>query len=111
MITAIEIPQTVEIGPFTYDISIDPADIDALGASLFAAIDPTSLLIALEPAQDQGQMRDSLLHEILHGTTFVAGLDVDIEPEVLEDVIRRMSPILLGVLRDNPDLVSFLVAP
>lgn len=105
------LPAEVEIGPFTYEVSTDEDDIDDLAPSAFGAIDPVQLLIALEPGQDIGQMRDSLLHEVLHGACFVASLDQDTDLEILEDVIRRVSPVLLDVIRRNPLLVSFLIEP
>lgn len=104
-------PTEIEIGPFTYDVSLDEADIDELAPEAFAAIDPMALLIALEPAQGEDQMRDSLLHEILHGIVFATGVDQDIDAETIERLIRPLSTGLLDVLRRNPAVVAFLVAP
>lgn len=111
LVGAAPVPAEVQIGPFTYDISTDPADLDAISDEpVYAAINPSSLLIALEATQDIGQLRDSLLHEILHGVTFVAGLDQDIAPEMLEEIIYRVSPVLLDTLRRNPEVLGFLVS-
>jgi hypothetical protein len=105
------LPATVEIGPFTYDVTTDPAEIDTITTdAVLAAIDPASLLIGIEPTQDLGQMRDSLLHEVLHGITFVNGLDMEIDAAQLEEIVNRVSPLLLDTIRRNTALVAFLLA-
>lgn len=53
---------------------------------------------------------ESLLHEVLHQALFVAGVDNRDDARVEEErLVRAMTGPLLGALRDNPDLVAYLL--
>lgn len=54
------------------------------------------------------QQRDTLLHEVLHGVLTVTGLSLKAKLE--EDIINRMTPILLDTLRSNRWLTDYLLA-
>lgn len=49
---------------------------------------------------------ETLLHEIYHVIKWVAGIKKEDDEE---SMIRIESPLMLGVLRDNPTLVTFLI--
>ena len=52
-------------------------------------------------------IKETLLHEVLHQCLFVAGKDLPTEIE--EPIVRAMSMVLFGVLRDNPEFVQYLI--
>jgi hypothetical protein len=56
-------------------------------------------------------VKELLVHELLHAAIYVAGLTVEAWPQhedPEEVVVSRVSPILLGTLRDNPGLSAYL---
>lgn len=64
--------------------------------------------ILITPNQHEDQARDTLLHECLH---VIAQQTVTLKIyDEQEDLILRWTPVLLGLLRDNPELVDFLLA-
>lgn len=71
----------------------------------------------LQDKYSETYLRDILMHEIMHAVWEVGGLtsalDNGIPQEVSaldEQVVGQMSPILLGVLLDNPDVLAYLLA-
>ena len=64
----------------------------------------------LVQSQGQGpdQERDTVLHEVLHAAITMTGHEGDFRSSREEAVVYAMSPVLLGVLRGNPHLVSWL---
>jgi hypothetical protein len=60
-------------------------------------------------------MQDTLLHEILHmiegfNLTTQAYLAKKTAMELEETIIRHWTPSLIAVLRDNPELVDYLLS-
>lgn len=53
------------------------------------------------------QQRDTLLHEVLHAILTDSPFRLSNDDE--ERAIRAVTPGLLAALRDNPDLVKFLL--
>jgi len=55
-------------------------------------------------------MRNVLLHEIVHGVVGLVGL-LDAIPALGdgEVLVAMLTPALLGLIRDNPDLIAYLV--
>lgn len=70
--------------------------------------EPRRLLITLAPRQAAGQLRDTLLHEVLHACWSQCALDVDADTE--ERIVGALAPWLLLTLRENSELVEFLLA-
>ena len=116
MTTWPEMPQRISVGPHSYVVVKDQAELDR--KSIERQIvgpqghhDPVALRILVTEQQAPGQQRDTLLHEVLHALTEMTGLHNEWSEEKEEAVVRRLTPALLDVLRRNPDLVEFLVAP
>lgn len=112
MITTLP-PTSVEVGPFVYAVNVDPAAHARVcrqenEPALSGHHDPIGLTISLDPEQHQSAARDSLLHEILHAVTCMSGLQEELGVDDDEKLVRRLSPLLLDVLRRNPTLVSWL---
>ena len=69
--------------------------------------DNDSQMIALDPEQGPDKLRETYLHEHLHAMVGLAGMR-DMLGTNEEDVVKRLSPILLQFLRDNPRVYTFL---
>lgn len=58
------------------------------------------------------QVRDTLLHEILHAIIAQTGLSEPPGPlhgDAEEQTVRALTPLLLHVMRENKTLVQFLI--
>lgn len=66
--------------------------------------------IIIDP--DVRQVRDTLLHETLHAIIAQTGLSETPGPlhgDAEEQVVRALTPLLLHVLRENKNLIQFLI--
>jgi hypothetical protein len=106
------IPSNVKIGAADYSVTTDP--MVALGGNegtrawLYGSTDHVTLRIMVNPATASGQQQDTLLHEALHGVVAVFNLMPDWNREQEETFVSRFTPLLLLLLRDNPELVRFV---
>lgn len=70
--------------------------------------------IRLSARQSTHNMRDTLLHEVLHAVLICVSLDeqkdVFVNPRMNERVIEVLGTHLLDTMRRNPDLVDYLMA-
>jgi len=70
--------------------------------------------VRLAEGQHDIHVKEILLHETLHACFYASGItindDLRIYPDIEEGVVARVAPFMLGVLRDNPDLATFLTA-
>ena len=123
-------PRQVRVGVLTYRILVDIAAIrqasdDANlkpGDSWSAFSDHDALVIGINPANPVDVQRRDVLHELLHCTLRYAGVWPNAYAETLvkaddgtgytveEFMVAAASAPLLGVLRDNPSLVRWLLA-
>lgn len=113
-------PARLRIGHLTFDVSVDQAYLDAKAlqsgvSSLAGRSEWSNQRITL--AGDMGTVyaADTLLHEVLHQCLRAANVRPDEDAEAgLKDVEERavgaMAGVLVGVLRDNPELVAYLLA-
>lgn len=110
-----KLPAKVKVGPFTYKVTSDRHDMNQRcrdeSTDLLGHCDRRMGVISVEPQQSLEQKRDTLLHEVLHAITDMTGIEAEMSNELEEQIVRRLSPVLLEVLRKNPKLVAFLVAP
>lgn len=60
--------------------------------------------IAVDTEQGPDQLRDTLLHEVIHCCLGVLRLEPD------EGLVEALTPVLLDALRANPELVAWLTA-
>jgi len=112
-------PKLIQLGAYRMRVRVDQARLDAhaaeTGSRLAGQSNFAQQRISLSEAMAPDYARDTLLHEVLHMSLRLAGIDPDADAKAgLEDVEERtvmaMSGVLLGVLRDNPELVAYLLA-
>lgn len=64
--------------------------------------------VKAEPLLGFDAERDTTLHEALHALFAVTGLDEKLSEVDAEDVISRLAPAMLDMIRSNPILVNYL---
>jgi hypothetical protein len=107
-------PRTVKVGVHTYKVVADKAAIDALSASSgegkLGECDSSALTITIDPTMADTMEKETVVHELLHACCDLAGLQEDpgMDSAGEERVVRRLSPLILDVLRANPSLVRYL---
>ena len=98
-------PPRIHIGPHTHAVEYDP---DLYTSGEFGKRDGNRARITLCPGQSPTILRDTLLHEVLHGVLDVTGIAHELGDEKEERYVRRLTPALLDLLRRNPRLVALL---
>ncbi len=93
----------IRIGPHTY--TVKRVKSRKIGGDC-AQIDYARLSISVSTDLVSTYAKQSLLHEIIHGVLENAG----IRDQHDEQLVDAMATGILGVLRDNPDVVSYLVS-
>lgn len=73
-----------------------------------ASLDNGELYIDKSLGADK--MRETLLHESMHFVTTLAGLKLEYDAGTEEAIVKRITPILLSLLRENPNLVEYLTS-
>jgi hypothetical protein len=75
---------------------------------LLGLYDQPAMVIALDKAQSPDRLKETFLHETLHALIYeVAPRDV-LTFEEEEAVVRRLAPVMLLFLRENPAVYTFL---
>ena len=102
-------PRLVKISPYTWSIKWSRHEVlkhhpngDACGAC-----DMESMSIAVDPGKHEDYARATLLHEILHAC--IRSSDPTLDDEHEETVVAAITGPLLSMLRDNPDVLDYLM--
>lgn len=108
-------PSRVQVGHMCYDVVVDKQRADDAGVT-YGQSDHSKCTIVLNPDQHAHQMRDTVLHEVLHAICDQLGVNkggaaalLDFDAE--ERLVSSLSPILLDTLRRNPHLHEYLLRP
>lgn len=115
---AIKKPRNVKIGHVTYAIHFDTGVLDhyavQMQRDLAGASNTSDAVIVVRPTLPPDIQAETLLHEILHQCLGVAGCDPNQAvaegcKDIEEKTVWSMAGVLLDVLRDNPDVLKFLL--
>lgn len=102
-------PAFVKVGPYRYRVLVDSDKIreyEHERKGMFAGYTHVSAsLIVLDPDVSSQFRRETLWHEVKHAVANVVGLEGKLSEE---EVLQKVSPMELAVLRDNPELVIYL---
>ena len=105
-------PESVKIGPFEYWVSSDAESHMAVENTEKSRLDgrscPIELVIHVSPKGAEDYRRSTMIHEIVHQVFVIAGSMIDKDDE--EKICRLLEAGLLGVIKENPDLVRWLTA-
>lgn len=97
-------PSSLQVGPFRYGIWWDQEMKRDLGTC-----DHNHLQIKIA-AQPKDNERETLLHEALHAVLDSINVRDMLSPKQEEQLVSRLSPPLLDMLRRNPEFTGYLVA-
>ena len=102
-------PKRVRVGTFDYKIEYEKL-LSEVPASGMTSSGTTTFY--LNPNQDKQQLRDTLIHEVLHGLWKQTSLLVrfpDEDPDSPgELIIQDLSALLYAFIRDNREVVEWL---
>lgn len=103
------LPKEILVGPHLYRIRMAKRDeIHLAHAGALGQCEASSTTIYVNPHMSDSQTADTLLHELLHAAfdqTSMRQGNMGNE----EEVVSALAPILLTMLRANPELVEVLI--
>lgn len=98
------IPAKIKVGHLVVDvIEMDQKEADSIGADGLFSYRHATMRINVE--QHPSQLVETLLHECLHALWAVAGFNARDEEE---DIVTRLTPLLLTLFLDNPSLFDII---
>lgn len=105
-------PSAVMIGPHRYTLTLAhsrPVRLSDGAEPSVGECDTKHCVITIDPDQSPTQLRDSVIHEILHGCMSLIGVTEDpgIDRDTEERIVLRLAPVLLQLVRQRP-LVTWL---
>lgn len=103
-------PKTIKVGPFVYSVLQDAAKLQAWEREQKGAYsgfsDHALMRIVIGPDEALCSQRETLWHEVKHCVVHLFGKYGKMDDETY---IRRTAPMELAALRENPDLVAYLL--
>lgn len=103
-------PATVSVGPHEYELDLSAAAGYARRADgELGHTELDTFKISVDPDRPDSGVAETVLHEILHAIFRQAALGERPGLAAAEEhVVTAMAPLLLGVLRQNPELIRAL---
>lgn len=99
-----KMPNTIRLIGYDIDVALFTAEDDEELEDTFGYCDTSaSDRIVLNSNNTPIQMRETLLHELLHGIEFATAT------ELSEEVVTRLARCLMALFRDNPEFGRWLV--
>ena len=114
----VERPDVVMIGIHVYRIewlSVDEWIANNMPNDAIGMTDSDAAMIRIQhrPGGHESRYQDTLIHEILHAIWDLSSLHNQ-DPSKLDDpeefIVGLISPYLLGVLKDNPHVLKYLLS-
>lgn len=106
-------PSSIKVGPFVYTVRVDEDAVNRRDLSSRDSSEGYTDTAAHEIVIRQtADAKRTLLHELLHALFELSGMDVQMAERckgIEEDAIQSLDGTLLMALRDNPEMVKFLV--
>lgn len=105
MTPAAQLPESLRVGAFDFKI-VEFTPMGAASARRYGEFSAMEGLIRIDPQAGRIKTLDTLLHELLHAIYWTWNIhDTDDE----ERTVASMSTGLTQVIRDNPDLLRFIL--
>jgi hypothetical protein len=108
MTSGTDLPLVVTVGPHPYAMRYVSGLMHEDGDALLGLCATDDLVIQLEEKQPTSLLRETVLHELVHAIASQFGLS---DENTEEEWANAVGVGMLQVLRQNPRLVSWLVAP
>lgn len=90
-----KLPETLKISPFVYRVELVTKLLDTEHCRNYGICDTNHLTIRLDDENNDQQMRQTLLHEVIHAINNHGRLGLE------EDTVERLTNGLLAFLLDN----------
>lgn len=100
-----DMPSTVRVGPFDYDVQSWAANDAPDNVNGECALN--LLRIRIRDDMVPQKLAEVLLHEVLHAMWDIAELGEAVDEET---AVSGLGKQLLAVIRDNPELIDFVYA-
>jgi hypothetical protein len=100
-------PQFVMVNPHSFELKVVPRLSTDAGVCGLCGEDDQR--IAIDDDLGDTVEKETVLHELMHAIWHFTHLDKKYTDEDEEAVAWTMAPRLLALLRDNPELVAYLV--
>lgn len=100
--SAVSMPKTVKVGPHIYSV-LRKTTAQLPGSNGTCDFDKTEIWILNRLRRSKA--KEILLHEVLHACTYRFLNDRFTDDE---EFVEKLTPSLLQVLQDNPELVQYL---
>lgn len=105
-----KIPNYAYVGPYTYKIELNDSVIIDYEEDVCGLCDPLKQDIWLRTGLGKIFERETVLHELLHAMFDMTGLSHELGMDKEENIIRRLSPVLLDFLMSNPHILEYLLS-
>lgn len=110
--TGAHLPATLDLAGFRYEVSTDGDELARTGqrerANLLGHCDRQKQRILLDASGHPQIVAETLVHELLHALTQIAGLADEWSEDHEEEVVNRLAPLVALTIARNPDLVAVL---
>jgi Zn-dependent peptidase ImmA (M78 family) len=108
-------PATVEVGSLTFRIHASKAAWDKVASeiddySMYGVCFKQTCDIYLRPDVDVSLQRETLMHELMHAVEASTGYMLESQRIQTHDFVKDTAPVVLDMLRRNPDLRAYLFA-
>jgi hypothetical protein len=101
----IELPEQVQIGSYVFDVKLDSG---LSRSNLLGETHTSDQKILVHPMQHPMMLKETVLHELLHACFGVSSLTHSFSDDDEERVVAILSPWVLMMMRDNPQLLAWL---
>ena len=108
------LPNFIYVGPHKYFVETSKSAlmekmVEQKTSGLMGHVSTGQATIYINTDYAPTQQRDTLLHEVLHAIVYDTALHLDWDSVREEEVVSRLTPAILNVLRRNPELVECLM--
>lgn len=105
-----EIPADILIDVISYTVKTAPTVVNGNNGNEFVAgqINHRHGIIELSTDRSEGNLKQVLMHEVVHGIIHNRNLEKNINPEYMETIVDELSKGFIQVVRDNPALISYI---
>lgn len=105
-----EIPPEIIIDIIKYKVVTAPKVINGITGNEFVAgqVNHNQAIIEISTNRSNGNMKQVLMHEVIHGILYNRNIEKNIAPEYLETVVDELAKGVIQVVRDNPALIKYI---
>lgn len=104
------LPDAIAVGPYSYRVTLKSArEMVRNGEQLLGTCDSDAFEIGIVKSLRKAKKREVLMHEVLHACHYLAGRNPE-DKMTGEQFVEATVHALLQILRENPDLVYYLIA-